>query len=544
MVLPTITKKQKIIFLLSFLFCFFIQVIPVIRSGLNYDFGIGFWGPNGHDGVWHLSLINNLHNPLKIDMPIFAGETLKNYHPFFNILIALLAKITSINSSVWLFQLFPIITTILFLYFSFKLGFNLTKTFLGALSLMILNSLNNSFGWIITLFRDGRLGGESLFWAMQSPSNQLNPPFMLSILLITIFLYLLTLKKPSKYALFFTVIFLPIIKVYSAVPAFIIFFFYVLKHKQYRPTFVLSLLISAALFLIYNSSSGGLVQWHPFWFIKSMVESEDRLYLPYFANMRYALESSGKIGPRLIFFYIFFTAVFIVGNYAWRLLALFKVKNYPPIWIATFICFLVPLLFIQKGTSWNTIQFMYYSLFLINIPLCLFLTKYPKIAFLIIFFNLFPLIGSLPSFLGKTPPAAISHQEQQALNFLKSQPKGIVLTTPYDSYLKKSYPNTPLPLYVYETTSYLAAYGQQPVFMADEMNLENSAYPWQERRLASENFFAQKNEFQDRGFLVNNQIDYLYLPKAHLKNINLDLEKMFLLNIYENPEIIIYKVQR
>ncbi len=118
------------------------------------------------------------------------------------------------------------------------------------------------------------------------------------------------------------------------------------------------------------------------------------------------------------------------------------------------------------------------------------------------------------------------------------------MTTPYDSYLKKSYPSTPLPLYVYETTSYLAAYGQQPVFMADEMNLENSAYPWQERRLASENFFAQKDEFQDRGFLVNNQIDYLYLPKAHLKNINLDLEKMFLLNIYENPEIIIYTVQR
>ena len=136
MVLPTITKKQKIIFLLSFLFCFFIQVIPVIRSGLNYDFGIGFWGPNGHDGVWHLSLINNLHNPLKIDMPIFAGETLKNYHPFFNILIALLAKITSINSSVWLFQLFPIITATLFLYFSFRLGQKITKKFLGGIILM------------------------------------------------------------------------------------------------------------------------------------------------------------------------------------------------------------------------------------------------------------------------------------------------------------------------------------------------------------------------------------------------------------------------
>ena len=141
MVLPTITKKQKIIFLLSFLFCFFIQIIPVIRSGLNYDFGIGFWGPNGHDGVWHLSLINNLYNPFKIDMPIFAGETLKNYHPFFNILIAFWPKLFLLIPLFGFFNSFRLLPLFYFLYFSFKLGFNLTKTFLGALSLMILNFL-------------------------------------------------------------------------------------------------------------------------------------------------------------------------------------------------------------------------------------------------------------------------------------------------------------------------------------------------------------------------------------------------------------------
>ena len=119
MVLQSISKKQKIILLAVFLFCFFVQVIPVIRSGLHYSFGVGFWGPNGHDGVWHLSLINHISNPTKIKMPIFAGEYLKNYHPFFDILIAFLSKITFINSSLWLFQIFPIITTILYLYFSF-----------------------------------------------------------------------------------------------------------------------------------------------------------------------------------------------------------------------------------------------------------------------------------------------------------------------------------------------------------------------------------------------------------------------------------------
>lgn len=544
MVLPAITKKQKIIFLFCFLFCFFIQVIPVIRSGLNYDYGIGFWGPNGHDGVWHLSLINHISNPLKIEMPIFAGETLKNYHPFFNILIAFLSKITFIDSSLWLFQIFPVITTVLFLYLSFLLGQKITKKFSGGLILMILNSIGNSFGWIVTFLRDRQFGGESLFWAMQSPSNQLNPPFMLSILLLLALIYLLTLKKPNKYALFFVIIFLPIIKVYSAVPAFIIFFFYVLKNKKYRFIFLLSFVVAAVLFLVYNSSSAGLIEWHPFWFVKSMVESKDRFYLPYFANMRYALDSSGRIGPRLILFYLFFTGVFIVGNYAWRLLALFKIKNYFPLWVAVFTCFLIPLFFIQKGTSWNTIQFMYYSLFLINIPLSIFLVKYKKLALLIILFNLLPLIGFLPGYLGKIPPTAISREEQSALNFLKSQPHGIVLSYPYDKYLKESYSQTPLPLYAYETTSYISAYSRHPVFMADEMNLENSGYNWKERRIASEKFFAQQNEFADRGFLVNNQIDYIYLPKVYEKNTQLLVDKMFLNKIFENSEILIYKVQR
>ena len=96
MVLPTTTKNQKIIFVIIFVICLFIQVIPVIRSGLTYHYGIGFWGPNGHDGIWHLSLINHISNPLEINMPVFSGEKLKNYHPLFDILI---------NSPVFFFHL-------------------------------------------------------------------------------------------------------------------------------------------------------------------------------------------------------------------------------------------------------------------------------------------------------------------------------------------------------------------------------------------------------------------------------------------------------
>jgi len=539
MVLRPVSSKKKIIFIIIFLICLFIQVIPVIRSGLLYEYGIGFWGPNGHDAIWHLSLINHISNPLKINLPIFAGETLKNYHPFFDIFIAYLSKITLISSSIWLFQLFPLISASLFLYFSFKLGHKLSGKFSGGIILMLLNSINNSFGWIVTLIRSKSFGGESLFWAMQSPSNQLNPPYLLSILLILILIYLLKKTNPKKIFIFLLLIFLPIIKVYSAVPAFIIFGFYVLKNKKYLSTLFFSFLIATFLFFQYNSSSSSLIKFEPFWFTNSMVESIDRFYWPQLVSflhsrsvIKFALAQTIAI------------IIFLIGNFSFRLLAFKEIFKEKSLLISIIICTLIPLFFIQKGTSWNTIQFLYYALFLANIPLSLYLSKHLNLAYFIVLLNLFPLIGSLPNFTGKMPPTAISKSEIEALSFLKDQPQGIVLTYPYDAYLRKSFPVTPVPIYSYETSSYVSAYSQQQTFLEDEMNLENSGYNWRPRRLESDNFFSQKNIFIDRGFLVNNKIDYLYIPKINLIKTSLLSSELSIINIFENQEIIIYQVNR
>jgi hypothetical protein len=275
-----------------------------------------------------------------------------------------------------------------------------------------------------------------------------------------------------------------------------------------------------------------------------MIESSDRFYLPRVANMRYTLESSGKIGPRLVAYYLIATAIFFMGNFAWRLLALKEFFINKSIFISILICSLIPLFFIQQGTSWNTIQFLYYALFLANIPLAIFLSRHSKMAYLIIILNLFPLIGSLPNYLGKIPPTAISNSEISALNFLKQQPLGTVLTYPYDAYLKKSLYSTPLPIYAYETTSYVAAYSGHLTFLEDEMNLENSGYDGASRRQTSLDFFAQKNQFIDRGFLVNNKIDYIYLTKNNFPPDYIFSPQMYLEKVFDNPEIAIYKVKR
>src|SRR5258708_39179076 len=65
--------------------------LTMVKSGIVYSYGAGFWGANGHDGIWHVSLINSLARGT-FEMPVFAGAQIKNYHLGFDLLVALLLR--------------------------------------------------------------------------------------------------------------------------------------------------------------------------------------------------------------------------------------------------------------------------------------------------------------------------------------------------------------------------------------------------------------------------------------------------------------------
>ena len=69
--------------------------LTMVKSGFVYPFGMGFWGPNGHDGIWHISLANSLARG-SWDIPVFAGESLMNYHVGFDLILAIVHKLTLI----------------------------------------------------------------------------------------------------------------------------------------------------------------------------------------------------------------------------------------------------------------------------------------------------------------------------------------------------------------------------------------------------------------------------------------------------------------
>ena len=559
------TTKEKITTLVLILMSSLLLSVTMFRSGLNYEFGIGFWGPNGHDAVWHLSLINQLKLSVPPNNPIFSGEVLSNYHWGYDLIVALISKISQINPSILYFQILPLIFAITLGLLSYKFAQLITKNHFASLFFVFLNYFASSFGWIITLIKSGQFGGESLFWSMQSASTLLNPPYALSLILLLSGLILWYNHKDSN-SIFWSLIvgilfsFLCYVKVYSAIIIGISLSIYLVikfikTHKFSRFNFFLCLFLGVFSLIILNSlgvfGNNTLLEFKPFWFTHSMIESIDKFYWPKLASYRYN-QTSWLI---TIFIEIFLIAIFFIGNLGVRILGIAKllniiikkqVKDIDILFISfLLISFIFPLLFVQKGTAWNTIQFFYYFLFIVNIYLVQFLSQiYNKRRLVVLSLLIFASIGSigtLKDYFGNPPPSSLPINEIKALSFLKNQPSGFVLTYPYDKYIKNNL-KTPIPLYAYETTSYVSAFSQKSVFIEDEMNLDITGFIWQKRRQDALDFFTSNDKYYSRGFLINNNIQYIYLvnnQKINLSPVDLEIDQ-----IYDMDGIKIYNVQK
>ena len=539
--------------------------LTMFRSGLRYQFGLGFWGPNGHDAIWHLSLINQLKQQIPPLNPIYSDSILQNYHWGFDFFVALISNLTKLDTSLLYFQILPIIFSLLIGFLSYKLVFLVTKNNITSIFFVILNYFAGSFGWIYTLFNNHQIGGESLFWSMQSSSTLLNPPFALSLILILtglIFWHKYNYSNSIKIAILIGLIFglLSGIKVYAGILiglalSFYWFFQAISSKKFFGFNFIVCLitgLISLIILISLGVLKGNqLLEFKPFWFINSMIESVDKFYWPKLASFRFNQTNffiSTIIEIGLIF-------IFLIGNLGTRFLGLFiylskKVKKNinnldKLLFFVFFFSFLIPLFFIQKGTAWNTIQFFYYFLFFANYYLAQFLaniwSKHKILVLFLLFISCITSISTLKDYFGNPSPSSLPNSEIEALNFLKNQPNGFVLTYPYNKYEKEKM-TTPVPLYAYETTSYVSAFSHKQTFLEDEMNLDITGFDWKQRRIEEEKFFSSKDNFFARGFLLNNKIDYIYL--VNNQNFSLSAFDLQIDEIFKNDQVRIYQVRK
>src|SRR3989344_4338616 len=497
----------------------------MIKSGLIYDFGMGFWGPNGHDGIWHVALINSLSRG-SFEMPIFAGSQIKNYHLGFDILLAGIHFLTQISVINLYFQIIPPVFAFLIGWLTYKL----TKSFWSVFFVYF----GGSLGWIL-----GK--GESVFWSQQAISTLINPPFALSLVLL---LLLLLLLQKERYILAAVVAaLLPQVKIYAGILAFFGLFAAGIKNKKIFITLIISLLIYLPSNYQLLTNNSKLLVWNPGWFLKTLF-APDRFDWPRF-HSALTTYSQIQLSINSLLAYSLALVIFLIGNLGTRLIFIRRLTlNYENLFYLStiFAGTMIPMFYLQTGTPWNTIQFFYYSLFfssllagksLSEILKIKRLKNYLKIGIwcLVIIFTLPTTWDTLTKvYLPSRPPAKISTSELSALNFLKAKPKCTVLTYPATP---NQHAPPPRSLYEYESTAYVSALSGQSTYLADEVNLNITNYPWQDRRSRELSFFNQPSV----QFLTQNQIKYIYLLNQQISTSGFPANRIF-----SNPEVVIYSV--
>ncbi len=566
---PKIRKLLDLIVIGIVLIGTVFQVIPTFKSGLNFSYGTGFWGPNTHDGVWHIALINQLVKSVPAENPIYSGTILKNYHYFYDLLVAATNYLSRIPVVDLVFRFYPVIFSLMlgigFYYLIqkfFKASIGERKTKIAAIFSLYFIYFAGSFGWIVEFLREKHFGGESAFWVNQAVSFNLNPPFALSLVILIALLHILfsnTRGIAFKIVIIIIAGTLASFKSYTGILVLGALFFVsavrILRNKDstYFWTALLALLITALLFLSNFQASSELIIFAPFWFIHSMIDSPDRVGWVRLSLARIASQALGQ-WPKFIMVEILSLLFFIFGNLGLRVFSLgsllkikevFKDDTLLFIFVMTILSIVIPILFIQSGNPWNTIQFFYPALYITALfsgaviaSLVFKLNKILALIFVGLVFILAPInsLVTASGYLGKIPHAFVSSNELEGLLFLAKEPDGIVLTYPYDEKLKTKIAE-PWPILAYDSTAYVSAFSKKAVYLEDEPQNQILLTDYKKKLVASKDFFL-KPITKSTKFLQDNRIRYIYLPKIY--NVRLDESTKLVKNIFENEEVVIY----
>jgi len=413
-----------------------------------------------------------------------------------------------------------------------------------------------SFGWIVEWIHFRKLGGESAFWMNQPVSINLNPPFALSmVLLIFTVIFFINWQEKKNWKRAIPIIVLAIllfeVKVYAglvvlgAMTALSVEALLIKKNLSY-----FKLALPVFLFSIWFLTSKGIanssfVEFKPLWFVHSALDAPDRIGWVRLALARVNYYLAGN-WLKYLLTEILAVMIFIVGNMGMRIIGLplalriwrrrlLSLGEYCFIFWVSLFSFTVPFFFVQKGNPWNTIQFSYYFLYFSALfaasALAGLSKKLPQTAYylLVLVVLLLTPISSLTTFtfgLYKNPPAMLTQGEYKALEFLKGQPEGVVLTYPYNSGLRSKVKSNPYPLSVYTDTDYVAAFSGKATYLGDV----------EQQKIL-------QTDYSDRlGFQVGNkEADYVYLPKIYGISFG---EESGLTNIFDNEEVLIYSKRR
>ncbi|MGB9706546.1 MAG: hypothetical protein ACPLXP_00515 [Microgenomates group bacterium] len=573
-------KKEKFLIFLLFLGTLAEGFIS-FPNGFSFKNGHLYWSAQGHDGLWHVAIIEAIKKSFPPQNPLYAGIKLYNYHYFSDMVMAGFSKFFPFFSVLDLyFRFFPFLICFLIGFSAYSFLTTWTGNKKIGLWGVFFSYFVGSFGYIVLLIQKrGFLAGETIFWAAQGNTIIGNPPHAFCYILFPAFFLTLYhyLQKPSYQRLLLLFLlggFLAGFKVSAGVAlsagliASALFFFVFQKNRNLLLPALLLSLTNFTVFKTLTKQGESFLIFQPWWFIRTMVVAPDRLnWIDLELRRQFYLNKGGiRAWFRILQFEGTAFLIFLIGNLGTRTIGfLYLVKNLltkaifkNPILLtlcfSAATAFVIPLLFVQKGVAYNLIQFMQYFLLIFGFFAAISIgnlassikSNLKKIIFVIIFIFLsIPTVaGNLYKFYGKNPLALVSNQEIGALNFLKqnSAPNDIILTKPFDRWKYLNYPHQPWPISVWSSTAYVSAYTSRQTYLTDEGQLKILGIDPEERLQKINLFFDPKTSFsQKESFLNSEKINFIYLRKEECDTIDSTMfSKLNLEKVYENQEVLIY----
>ncbi len=543
---------------------FIAQMLIVMPSGTylcsGQNCGLFFWGAHGHDSLWHLAIASVAFKTFPFSLPTFAGQNLQGYNYLFDLVIYWLSKF-GIAPIITYFKIAPLAWFFLMTAATIGLGRKIKDSpiFIGLLLFFVY--FGGSFGYVLTYLHKNTIFNSEGILAIQSGHSLINIQFAFSlVVLVYLFSIIHKLKSDNKTAsLLAVLVFLNLgLKFYAGIiTLFIVVLYYLwlfVKSKEritiilrFVPTLLAATVAVMFFYDPFNSlKSGSILIFSPFAIVHSMIEERDLFYLREMVDERYFLLSKG-FGPRLFYIEMFSVFLYVIFNFGTRVIGLIyllvksiklKLQPFEVILILTAIfSTALAVLFIQKGEWWNTVQFFYYAIFIMNIFAAeAFYEIVKKKNFLSIIAGLVIILATLPTsidlvakFTFFPSPSYLPSGELKALAFLKNLPDGTVLTERYDPNSKGKY-KEPIPFHSYDDTSYVAAFSGKKTYMNDLVQLRLTGVDYSQRKLMLEK--------QDCDYLG----DIRYLYSVRPDSFRGCLTKPGIKRIYEKDGIAIYEV--
>ncbi|MCL5090903.1 MAG: hypothetical protein M1514_02740 [Patescibacteria group bacterium] len=568
--------KQKVLLGLILL-GILIQGFINFPSGFRYGESIYFWSSQGHDGLWHVALMEEIKNHFPPQNPLYAGYKLTNYHYASDILMGEFYRFFPKFSSLDLyFRFFPVIFSLLIGLGAFAFTFRRWGEKAGYWAVFFTYCCG-SFGYIVSLLRGGFLfTGETTFWASQGNTILGNPPHTVGIILLTAVATTLAIWQKIKDSrllllLSFLGLGLATVKVSSGLIMVLgigmagLYFFLFEKKISLLLAGIFLGISNFILLKIISPGAESFLIWQPLWFPRTMMVAKLGDIDWELRRQHYIWKNTWHSWLREASLEMEAILIFIVGNAGIRIVGLgAAVKKFKTIdslqvflWTVLAVSIGVVLFFIQKGIVFNLIQFIQIFLhflgILAGVSVAYLLSRIKSragrffLGLLFVFLAIPTALGNLFDFYypGKGGPLAkVTPAEISALTWLKnnSSSDAVILTKPFIGNGQYRYPHQPWPISAWYSTPYVYVFSNRDTFLSGEEQLMITGYQTKEDLEAMKKFFKVEDLKYNKAFLQSKKIDFVYVRRDELEGKSLE-GISFLKPVFANEESIIYKVE-